>query len=314
MCLTSQRKEPFIAKKDLKVFKLLTRVGNNEYNTPYFDMPVKLNTTIKAESQRRTELQYGKTLILGGYIHSKIGLLQNMPLLNPSMVVAEAYIPKGSKYYIGQDYDVCSDKLFITDKIYDKLHIIDKTNPNKVNIDDINLTDKEREDLFAPVAEFISSDKISAGWLMDNNHRIFHPSECYKLDDIDNYPNKRIIGVVGGFDDDGNILVLSTYPIIVQYEDFDKAVSNGWYRGTLYEHCLTFGDNLDIIGMTYSNLGLPPIDYKLWTNTKINDYACLYELNNCSVNINAQAKGLSYQTIPFLKVKVANGKTEIINK
>jgi hypothetical protein len=58
MCLINQRLRPFITKKDLKVFKILIKDENGNYETPYQHCKVELNSLIQANKNSRDYSRY----------------------------------------------------------------------------------------------------------------------------------------------------------------------------------------------------------------------------------------------------------------
>ena len=196
MCLISQSLKPFVAKKDLKVFKMLNKDINGNYKTPYRHCKVELNSLMKA---KKTSYNYSKynwgddghkcqLQIEGGFIHSFFRDIENYTdNIYPYIVVA--YIPEGTEYFIGTGLmDVCSKQLRLTDEI--------------VNIDEAVLTDEEMMDILSPISETIDKERVDAGWLVKSDKTFIHPSE------YTNEIKDDIIGVVGSIID-GKIIVIA---------------------------------------------------------------------------------------------------------
>ena len=77
MCLISQSLKPFVAKKDLKVFKILNKDEKGNYETPYQHCKVELNSLMQANENSRDYSKYNwgddghkcQLEINGGFIH-----------------------------------------------------------------------------------------------------------------------------------------------------------------------------------------------------------------------------------------------------
>ena len=196
MCLISQSLKPFVAKNDLKVFKILVKTEQGNYETPYQYCKVELNSLMQANENRGCYSKYNwgdnnhkcQLQIHGGFIHSLFhDIKEYTDDNNPCIVVA--YIPEGTEYFIGTRFmDVCSKQLRLTDEI--------------VDIDDAVLTDEEVMDILSPICESVSKEKVSAGWLVKSDKTFLHPSE------YTNEVKDDIIGVVGSVID-GKIIVIA---------------------------------------------------------------------------------------------------------
>ena len=196
MCLISQKLKPFVAKKDLKVFKILYKVGKGNYETPYLLCKVELNSLMQANENSRDYSKYNwgdeghkcQLQIHGGFIHSLFhDIKEYTDDNNPCIVVA--YIPEGTEYFISAGFmDVCSKQLRLTDEF--------------VNIDDAILSKEEMMDILSPICESVSNEKVDAGWLVKSDKTFIHPSE------YTNEAKDDIIGVVGSIID-GKIIVIA---------------------------------------------------------------------------------------------------------
>lgn len=196
MCLISQRLKPFVAKKDLKVFKILNKDEKGNYKTPYQHCKVELNSLMKAKetSDNYSKYNWGndghkcQLQINGGFIHSLFHDIKEYVCNDESYIVV-AYIPEGTEYFISTRFmDVCSKQLRLTDEI--------------VNIDDAVLTDEEMMDILSPISETIDKERVDAGWLVKSDKTFIHPSE------YTNEVKDDIIGVVGSIID-GKIIVIA---------------------------------------------------------------------------------------------------------
>ena len=185
MCLISQSLKPFVAKKDLKVFKILIKDGKVNYETPYQHCKVELNSLMQATENNGDYSKYNwgyddhkcQLQINGGFIHSLFhDIKEYTGDINPCIVVA--YIPEGTEYFISTRFmDICSKQLRLTDEI--------------VNIDDAVLSKEEMMDILSPISETIDKEKVDVGWLVKSDKTFIHPSE------YTNEVKDDIIGVVG---------------------------------------------------------------------------------------------------------------------
>ena len=196
MCLISQSLKPFVAKKDLKVFKILNKDEKGNYKTPYQHCKVELNSLMQANENSGDYSKYNwgydehkcQLQINGGFIHSLFHDIKEYRYNNnPCFVVA--YIPEGTEYFISTKFmDICSKQLKLTDEI--------------VNIDDAFLSKEEMMDILSPISETIDKEKVDAGWLVKSDKTFLHPSE------YTNEVKDDIIGVVGSIID-GKIIVIA---------------------------------------------------------------------------------------------------------
>ena len=197
MCLISQKLKPFVAKKDLKVFKILHKVGKGNYETPYQHCKVELNSLMQANENSGNYSKYNcgdyghkcQLQINGGFIHSLFHNIKEYRFNNNKLCIVVAYIPEGTEYFIGTRFmDVCSKQLRLTDEF--------------VSVDNAVLTDEEVMDIISPICESVSKEKVDAGWLVKSDKTFIHPSE------YTNEVKDDIIGVVGSIID-GKIIVIA---------------------------------------------------------------------------------------------------------
>mgnify|MGYP006960463832 FL=1 len=196
MCLISQSLQPFVAKKDLKVFKILYKDKKGNYETPYQYCKVELNSLMQANENSTDYSKYNwgdkghkcQLQIKGGFIHSLFRDIKEYGG-NDEPCIVVAYIPEGTEYFINTRFmDVCSKQLRLTDEI--------------VNIDDAILSKEEMMDILSPISETIDKEKVDAGWLVKSDKTFIHPSE------YTNEVKDDIIGVVGSIID-GKIIVIA---------------------------------------------------------------------------------------------------------
>ena len=154
MCLYTKNIKSFIAKKDIKVIKVL-RKTKDEYFTSYHFEKVNLNSLLK----HNKEINYNKGnygingdfLRIGeGFIHATLDAIKdNVYMLNDKLISIEAYIPKGTEFYIDEDINnICSKELFITE-----------------NTCDPNLNNRELHEIYSYILErYINTEYISIGY------------------------------------------------------------------------------------------------------------------------------------------------------
>jgi hypothetical protein len=137
MCLYTNRREPYIAKRDIYVVKVLVQLLGGPISTPVYLTDVSLNSLLEAypkvdKPENICErVPYnpnnGIYCINAGAIHSyKSPSLDRLKSFYPNdrYLFKIAYIPKGEGYWISEtlsDYEepqIASPSLFITDIDY----------------------------------------------------------------------------------------------------------------------------------------------------------------------------------------------------
>lgn len=115
MCLYTDNIKPYISNKDIIVGKFLNNSmrpnGDRMYVTPYMFYHVNLGETLVAKTPKDIERIVNGLFdyrIKGGVIHSVVKAV----LFGDSFY--KAIIPSGTPFYIGNNYDVASEKLHIT--------------------------------------------------------------------------------------------------------------------------------------------------------------------------------------------------------
>ena len=138
MCLITIQKKPIIAEEDITVYKVLIEKvddnGSTFYVSPFGKKKYKYGTNTPYRGKNWTEeksvyLDWGinKNIIERGWLHAfiddftaylgKDDMRENKSLADkflPSdrLVTVEMTIPKGAKYFIGFEKDICADKLY----------------------------------------------------------------------------------------------------------------------------------------------------------------------------------------------------------
>ena len=258
MCLISQSLKPFIAKKDLKVFKVLNKTDKG-YVTPYRVQEVELGGLMCGNDKNYDEYNYGldgylcQVSIGEGYVHAAIRNVTNHKESNSICVVA--YIPKGTKYYVDVEFEnVCSKQLKLTDEVV-------------ASWDDAVLSKEETMDILSPICDNIDKNNVCSGWMVKSDKAFVHPSE-YTEDMKDD-----IIGVVGDIINNKVIVVAldvakcewckecekvedmpRIYSLIEAYNDF-----NGKEYTNIIKNCKKYKENTNYY---------PAFDYCLKYRTK----------------------------------------------
>ena len=126
MCLIKLKSQPLgpkIAKEDITVFKVLKEYNYivPEYTSPYRDHTYEMGKTYKSYLDNPRTGYRSRTLISKG-IHSFRSkaaankLIKELPSTLTSwlnLVIVQCVIPKGSKYHLGYNLEIVSDKLKI---------------------------------------------------------------------------------------------------------------------------------------------------------------------------------------------------------
>lgn len=193
MSLLTRQKEPYIAEEDLLVYKALrvdTNLDGTTYTTVYTEDEVKLNTMLEGIGEHKGYLLYNFYEYDQGFVHSSargdiewkskpLGLIVN---LTKDLKVYEAYIPKGTKYFIDKNtMDFCSEKLYLTDKCVEKTRYMPEEAYWKIR---------------KPLLDKIDRNNVSVGWLFMNNWSFVHPYDYNST--MDKYLYGIVIGIKNG--------------------------------------------------------------------------------------------------------------------
>ena len=110
MCLVTNNFKGFVADRNICVIKEVLK-SEYIYFTPYEVAKVTLDDYLIPDKAIPSiqKYQYKSYIIEGGVIHSYD--ITRCKHCRPHFI---AIIPKGCRYWIGQDHDICSEVLFIT--------------------------------------------------------------------------------------------------------------------------------------------------------------------------------------------------------
>lgn len=177
MCLYIGYKKPFVAKKDITVYKYVIKKWR-KYYTAFLAYPVNTNEVMKDDKNGEVVLNsYNKYCIEGGAIHACTTTFDNGFDDN---ICLKAIIRKGTEFYIQDDLkQVAAKELYITDE---------------------EVTDKRSTDLTEYLEDAIKNtksgnDDVNVGYYLLSNGNFVNPFE---------YKEGTIIGVVAFFDKNGN--------------------------------------------------------------------------------------------------------------
>ena len=170
MCLCTKNIKAYIAKEDIKVFKILRKEGQG-YKTPYQNKEVVLGSVMKPDNgveHKKGNYGYNNCTLCveGGFIHAvtRTKLYDKDKVEDENYIVVECYIPKGTEFYFSDDFiEVAAKELYLSDKIVDN---------------NSGLSNEEMQNLLLsyPIESLISKDKVSVGWLMLDDRTFVHPS------------------------------------------------------------------------------------------------------------------------------------------
>ena len=134
MCLFTQDKEPKIAQENITVYKVMrvSKVGDVTYGTPPYHNRYTYSPGLNVPTRKIERLKEGRAggyefshwySVEEGYLHAYVDSQSAFRKVNSlklqgfwPMSVVEMYIPAGTKYYIGDDYDIASEALYWPDK------------------------------------------------------------------------------------------------------------------------------------------------------------------------------------------------------
>ena len=115
MCLTATHKKAKIAKEDIHCYKVFV-VRNTHLISPYQKYRWYINKLITIPKFGIINYSNGtKDVHEGLHAYTKTGLYLNIILFaNSNAKVYNCIIPKGSKYYLGENEDIVSNQMIVT--------------------------------------------------------------------------------------------------------------------------------------------------------------------------------------------------------
>ena len=119
MCLTSIHRNIKTAKEDIHCYKLL-EVRNTHLISPYKKYRWYINKLVKLSTLNKDEyghINEGLHAYLENYSFKR--KLLSYWRYNP-VIIYNCIIPKGSKYYLGNDDDIVSNQMMITGRYKEK--------------------------------------------------------------------------------------------------------------------------------------------------------------------------------------------------
>lgn len=128
MCLIVDRKQCpngyKIAKKNIPCYKVLLKTSSGRFETPHMRKTVNTKTSIEADSfQKNPNMnEYIKKGIHSCTNLERAYMLQNAYFNSINnyvycgVVIQKAYIPKGTKYWVGENHEFCSERIVFAEK------------------------------------------------------------------------------------------------------------------------------------------------------------------------------------------------------
>ena len=125
MCLVTKQTNWLVAKKDIKCYKLLDYDRLGRYVTPYTDLVVT-EDIIRGERPFIADKSYSifqpvtskYYKVEDGAIHCYRGWFNARVHAIGAYVLFKCIIPKGTGYAIGEEGDICAEKIKFVKKIY----------------------------------------------------------------------------------------------------------------------------------------------------------------------------------------------------
>lgn len=114
--LISYNRFPKIARQDISCFKNLERISYNKYVTPYKKFPVIISSMLIAQGSSFSLNGFDKGR---GYIHAYRELydaVSKSKIFN-NWITVKCIIPKGTKYHLGKNHDICAKKMYLVCEI-----------------------------------------------------------------------------------------------------------------------------------------------------------------------------------------------------
>lgn len=189
MCLYSHTDKPLVSDKDLTAYKVLKR-NNARLVTPYYDFPVSLNSTLRADGTYFTLSKNHYNEIGGGFIHAYIdkGVIRSIKGCG-GLMVAKAVIKAGTPFHVSYDLEeIAAKEMFVTDTT--------EENGRYFDLSDLDETRGEIKKLLFEQDGMVSPDGVKVGDVLLSDKKTF-----VHLDDIAH--DMDVIGIVSFIRPDG---------------------------------------------------------------------------------------------------------------
>lgn len=113
MCLVTSQSEPYIATEDIRVVKMLRQ--DSVLVTKYRRTPVQLDECLYAEGEYKLDKDCITQNLGEGLIHAFTQFSYATRYVSDRDVAFEAYIPKGTKFFVSVDHEaIAAEKMFIS--------------------------------------------------------------------------------------------------------------------------------------------------------------------------------------------------------
>lgn len=219
MCLSTYRKEAYVAQDDIVVFKRLKYevcYHNGEryrkYYTPLTDVPVELGRSFLPKAvQHDSNLTYSDIYECGaGWIHSYWTDLDFDWKCSRGKYNVKAVIPAGTTFRIGLKGDIVSKELYITDE---------------------KITRKELRKTTDIINELILSEADSRNGIRVGDI-VEYENDDFKFVHVNDYDDKTgldiPVGIVACFDDSDNPIVMGLNNYSCLWQSFGNWNKPSW--------------------------------------------------------------------------------------
>ena len=313
MCLYTNNKKPLVAKKDIVVYKYVTKQNGN-YVTACQNYPIQTNNVLTPSHSGEDIVvsNYHKYVIFGGAIHACTSSYDDE---FKGYVCLKAYIKEGTEFWVQDDFkEVAARSLYITDEVVENKETSDikdiyvsilenvEEHKNGLKVGDFLLADKTYA---SPLNEFEHSKAIAVvmGFNPEDDSPIhialeearlpfitqnFYNNSCHSDVDYDNVENdfegyKHTYDIANAEDYKVDLFKAIDYCINYKSEGTNKG---DWHLGASGE-IIMLAKNLAIVNasMLLNNIGtLIRINNWSWTSSQRRDWSNAYSWVVCVHN------------------------------
>ena len=308
MCLYIGNKKPFVAKKDIVVYKYV-RKQNSYYVTACRNFPIRTNKVLTPSHISGDIVldNNDKYVILGGAIHACTSSNDND---FKDCVCLKAYIKEGTEFWVQDDFkQVAACSLYITDEVVEKKETSDikdiyvsilksvEEHKNGLKVGDFLLADKtyasplnefDHSKAIAVVMGFnpvddspihVTLEKMYLPFITQNNyHNSCHSDVKYDNIEDDFEGHKHTYDIANAVDYNADLFKAIDYCINYSTEGTNKG---DWHLGAGGE-IIMLAKNLAIVNASIllTNIGTPiTANNWSWTSSQCREY---FSSNACS--------------------------------